>query len=83
MHLYTLLSIVNSLRAGIIQRLGFNGHQPTIEASRRLIDSVINNGTDIPNDMRQQALSVFVFNGDSITIDKLLKVYFICLLNKI
>lgn len=58
----------------MIQILGFNGHQPTINESRRLADSVINNGSDIATEMKQHVFSVFVFNGDSATIDHLLKV---------
>lgn len=58
----------------MIQRLGLNGHQPTIEESRKYVDAFINNGTEIPNVIRQQVLNVYVFNGNSATIDQMLKV---------
>lgn len=58
----------------LISRLGFSGHQDTINEAQRQFDEHINGTGSIHLDTRQTIFSVAAFNGDSSTVDQLINV---------
>lgn len=66
--------VEGNLRIMLISRLGFNGHQETIDEAQRQFGDYVNGNGSIHENTRQAIYSVVAFNGNPSTVDQFLEV---------